>query len=342
MESKPINTERFSTNLRRRAIDLQTRRILITKFNGSVQEKDLSLPANCDGFGRVHRFRRDQGPNWPPNPLPIDPALHFLGRPTSDELEAQVFQNAVCSWRCWYCFVDFDLLSADPKHSEFKSATELLDLYLRETSRPAIIDLSGGQPDLVPEWTVWMLEEIKARGLERRIFVWSDDNLSNDFLWRFLSSADLETIRNSPNYGRVGCFKGYDPDSFAFNTSAEPGLFFEQFKLMRRLVLAGFDVYGYATFTSPDNKDVRGKVRQFVDRLQSEVHELFPLRTIPLRIREFTPMVQRRRPEQAMALGVQEEAANAWCEELEARFDADTRSRAVFQHQLVCAHAHGS
>jgi uncharacterized Fe-S cluster-containing radical SAM superfamily protein len=342
MGNKPIDTEQFSTNLRRRAIDLQSQRLLITKFTGSEQEKDLSLPANCGGFGRIHRFRRNQGVDWPPNPLPIDPALHFLGYPHQDEIEVQVFQNAVCSWRCWYCFVDFDLLSADPKHSEYKSAAELLDLYLRETGRPAIIDLSGGQPDLVPEWTLWMLEEIKARGLERQMFVWSDDNLSNDFLWRFLSSSDLETVRNSPNYGRVGCFKGYDRESFAFNTSAEPNLFFEQFKLMRRLVDAGFDVYGYATLTSPNSADVRAKVREFVDRLQNEVHELFPLRTIPLRIRKFTPMVQRHQPEQAIALEIQEEAAKAWCEELEARFDADTRSRAIFQHQLVRTNVYGS
>jgi len=217
-----------------------------------------------------------------------------------------------------------------------------LDLYLKERNRPAIIDLSGGQPDLVPEWTVWMLEEIAARDLSKEIFVWSDDNLSNDFLWRFLSRTDLETLGSAANYARVGCFKGYDPDSFGFNTSAEPNLFFEQFKLMRRLVLAGFDVYGYATFTSPSTKDVRRKIREFVDRLQSEVHELFPLRTIPLRIREFTPMVQRHQPDQEIALEVQEEAVKAWCEELEARFDADTRSRAVFEHQVERTRAYGS
>jgi uncharacterized Fe-S cluster-containing radical SAM superfamily protein len=342
MELKVINTEKFSSALRDRAIDLVNRRVLMTKFPGSEQEKDFSLPANCAGFGRIHHFRRNQGLNWPANPLPIDPALNFLGYAHKDEIEVQVFQNAVCSWRCWYCFVDFDLLSANPKHSEFKSAAELLDLYLEEANRPAIIDLSGGQPDLVPEWTVWMLEEIAARGLSKKIFVWSDDNLSNDFLWRFLSRTDLETLANAPNYARVGCFKGFDHESFGFNTRAEPSLFFEQFKLMRRLVLGGFDVYGYATFTSPNTKGVRTRVREFVDRLQSQVHELFPLRTIPLRIREFTPMVQRRQPEQTIALEVQEEAAIAWSDELEARFDADTRSRTVFQNRLVHTHTHGS
>jgi uncharacterized Fe-S cluster-containing radical SAM superfamily protein len=342
MQSKVINTEKFSSAMRDRAIDLRNRRVLMTKFPGSEQEKDFELPANCGGFGRIHHFHRNQGVNWPPNPLPIDPALYFLELPRQDEIEVQVFQNAVCSWRCWYCFVDFDLLSANPKHSEFKSASELLDLYLNESNRPAIVDLSGGQPDLVPEWTLWMLEEIKARRLSSKVFVWSDDNLSNDFLWRFLSEANLEALRDSPNYARVGCFKGYDPDSFGFNTSAEPYLFFEQFKLMRRLVLAGFDVYGYATFTSTNTKEVGRKVREFVDRLQSEVHELFPLRTIPLRIRAFTPMLRRHQREQAIAMEVQEEAVRAWCEELAARFDAETRSREVFQHQLDGTYAHGS
>jgi uncharacterized Fe-S cluster-containing radical SAM superfamily protein len=342
MEIKVINTEKFSAQLRRRGIDLERRRILVTKYGGSLQETDLSLPANCDGFGRIHYFHRDQGLNWPPNSLPIDPALNFLGYPRTDEMRVQVFQNAICSWRCWYCFVDFDLLSANPAHSEFRTAHELISLYLAQPSPPAVIDLSGGQPDLVPEWTLWMLEEIKSRGLSSSIFVWSDDNLSNDYLWRFLSREDLATIVGSQNYARVGCFKGYDPRSFAFNTAADPSLFDQQFELMRRLVSAGFDVYGYVTFTSPQTKDVKRKVREFIDRLQTEVHELFPLRTVPLRIKEFAPMMQRLRPEDAVALEVQQEAVDAWCDELKNRFDASTRERPIYEHRLSRVHPHGS
>jgi hypothetical protein len=52
--------------------------------------------------------------------------------------------------------------------------------------------------------------------------------------------------------------------------------------------------------------------------------------------------LRRRQPDQGIALQVQEEAAKAWCEELEARFDAETRSRAIFQHQLVHTRAYGS
>ena len=83
-----------------------------------------------------------------------------------------------------------------------------------------MIDLTGGQPDLVPEWVPWMMRALQESGFEDRVYLWSDDNLSNDYFWRFLSPADQELVATWPMYGRVCCFKGYDPTSFAFNTAA--------------------------------------------------------------------------------------------------------------------------
>ena len=296
----------------------------MTRFDQSQQSKDLTLPANC----------RSRGDDWPANPLPIDPALDFLGLPQRDEIQVQVFQNAICSWRCWYCFVDFDLLSANPEHSEFKTVEELLDLYLQEPSRPSIIDLSGGQPDLVPEWGLWFADALAARGLDREVYLWSDDNLSNDYLWRYLSSTDLARLASYENYGRVGCFKGFDSESFSFNTKANPELFDEQFGLMRRLVETGFDVYGYTTFTSATDRDLAKHMAIFVDRLQSEVHPLFPLRTVPLQIFEFTPTRKRMGPEHERALSIQKDAARAWTEELQRRFPENVRDKRIYEHQI--------
>src|SRR4051812_33151798 len=117
-----INTERFSVAMRDKAIDLAGRRVLVTNLHGSEQEQDLSEPANCNGYGRVRHFRRLTSPGWPENPLPIDPASWKLGLVREDVLKAQVFQNAACNWRCWYCFVPFELLSANAKHSGWLSA----------------------------------------------------------------------------------------------------------------------------------------------------------------------------------------------------------------------------
>ncbi len=329
-----IDTGKFSAHLRRRGLRLDSREVLITKFNGSKEAKDFTLPPNCQGFGRIHHFRRFQGDNWPSNSLPIDPALKALQLPPRDMLLVQVFQNAICSWRCWYCFVDFDLLSANPRFSEFKTCEQILDLYLAEPERPLVIDLSGGQPDLVPEWGYWFYQELIKRSLSDQVYLWTDDNLSNDYLWRFLKPEQINELARSTHYGRVGCFKGYDPFSFRFNTKAAPELFKQQFHLMRRLVDSGFDVFGYATFTNSTDVDIRQHMRVFVDRLQEEVHELFPLRTVPLRITRFSPTKGRMTSDEERAIEIQKVAVEAWTEELEGRFTVDIRKRSITEQRI--------
>jgi uncharacterized Fe-S cluster-containing radical SAM superfamily protein len=328
-----LDTERFSASLRRRGIDLDNRRILVTRFQHSDQAKDFTVPPNCAGFGRIHHFHRTQPAPWPENPLPIDPAALALDLPPSNILCTQVFQNAICSWRCWYCFVDFELLSANTKFSEFKSADELVDLYLTETDRPGVIDLSGGQPDLVPEWGLWFARALSRRNMLSSVYLWSDDNLSNDYLWRYLQPDEIQELAGLRNYGRVGCFKGFDAESFSFNTKADPKLFAEQFALMTRLVQAGFDVYGYVTLTTVVETGIEAKMAEFVDRLQ-QVHPNFPLRTVPLRISVFTPTQARLGPDQEKALDLQERAVVAWNYELRRRFSQGELLKNITTHAL--------
>ena len=94
---------------------------------------------------------------------------------------------------------------------------------------------------------------------------------------------------------------------------------------MRKLVDAGFDVYGYITLTSDDDKNIAASIADFMDRLQSEVHPKFPLRTIPLRIYEFNPTKDRMGPEHQRALEIQVDAVQAWTEELQKRFSTKLR-----------------
>ncbi|MDP2857265.1 MAG: hypothetical protein Q8P50_04720, partial [Bacillota bacterium] len=88
-------------------------------------------------------------------------------------------------------------------------------MYLSQDDRPFIIDISGGQPDLTPEWVPWMMSEIRARGLENDVYLWSDNNLSNDFFWQYLAEAERSLVATYKNYGRVCCFKGFDAESFS-------------------------------------------------------------------------------------------------------------------------------
>lgn len=324
----PINTEVASARYRSLLIDTSRRRILLTNYHGTEQERDLTEPPNCGGVGRIRHFCRHASAGWVSNPLPIDPAARALGLGTIDELSAQVFQNAGCNWRCWYCFVPFELLSANPKHSEWVTVSQMVDLLLQEHHRPSVIDLSGGEPELTPEWIVWVLEELRRRSLDRDFYVWSDDNLSTDYFWKYLSSSEQELVATFPNYGRVGCFKGFDRESFTYNTNAEQAAFDRQFELMRRLVRTGMDVYAYVTFTTPGTSDLRTHLSDFVDRLQ-QIDANLPLRTIPLEVRVFSPVGARLTDIHRQALQNQWLALDAWQYELDRRFASGLRAEPI-------------
>jgi hypothetical protein len=196
-----------------------------------------------------------------------------------------------------------------------------------------VIDLTGGQPDLTPEWVPWMMQELRNRGLDHDTYLWSDDNLSNDYFWRYLSDEDINLIREYRNYGKVCCFKGYDRESFAFNTRAHEDLFASQFSLIERLKSLGLDLYCYATFTTANARDVKGRMAEFVDRLQA-VDRNLPLRTVPLEIRSYGPTNLRMRSVPVAAYENQHLAVWAWCEELSRRFSEAELSAGITEVPL--------
>ena len=322
----PINTEFYSNHLRERAIVPSERKILIAQLSDSHQEADFTAPVNCGGYGRIRHFHFQKYSDWSANPLPILPAAKALGYSPDSTLRAQVFQNAACNWRCWYCYVDFSLLSANLRRSHYFTPEELVDRYLQEDDRPYVLDLSGGQPDLTPEWVVWTMEALEQRGLIGKVFLWSDDNLSNHYFWKFLTPKQRAYIASFTQYARVGCFKGYDADSFAFNTLASPELFQQQFEIYRELLQSGLDMYAYVTFTAVPHKGLSQAMEQFVDNLQA-IHDNLPLRTVPLKIEVFTPTSKRIKQAQAQALSFQYDVHAAWLEELQKRFSES-------QHQV--------
>jgi uncharacterized Fe-S cluster-containing radical SAM superfamily protein len=319
-----IKTDDLSRRLREQAVRPAKQQVLIARISGSAQELDLSEAPNCEGYGRIRHFRYETPEPWPKNPLPMLPAAHQLGVPVEDVTNAQVFQNAACNWRCWYCYVPFNLLAANDHLANWLTCDELVRLYLQEDTRSLVIDCSGGQPDLTPEWVPWMMEALRKAGLSDNVYLWSDDNLSNDYYWRYLTRDQHELVATYANYGRVCCFKGFDPTSFAFNTRADPKLFDRQFDLFSRLLSTGMDLYAYATFTSPTDRSLDALMRAFVGRLMS-IHRNLPLRLVPLRIETYGVAKERVGIEQQTALLVQEDAICSWNRQIAQRFTHDER-----------------
>lgn len=312
-----IDTDHVSIDLRSRMVDVDRRAISLTRFPESEQQTDLSEAPNCDGFGRVHTFVEDAFDDWPNNPLPILPAVRALGLTEQSSIAAQVFQNSGCNWRCWYCFVPFADLTA--RRGTLVPVSQMVTWTLDTHKEPHMVDLSGGQPDLTPEWSVWFLEELDRRSADQ-VYVWSDDNLSTEHLWTSLSTEQRSYLGEHPRYGRACCIKGYDKASFSFNTLASPEMFDRQFELVRRLREdTKIDFFVYMTITTPTTETLSGNMRAFVDRLQA-IHEFLPLRCVPLKILEWGPVGPRLNDERRQALQNQFSALDAWQAEIARRF----------------------
>jgi uncharacterized Fe-S cluster-containing radical SAM superfamily protein len=243
-------------------------------------------------------------------------------------MPAQLFQLAACNWDCWYCFVPKELRAGDDYLAKWVSPADLLDLYMLETGAPRVIVLSGGHPGLVPEWVPWTMEELIARGLERKVYLWSDDSLSTEASWNFLSDEHVALMEAYPSYGCVGCFKGFDAASFCFNTGQPAELFDRQFRLMARLLELRVDRYAYVTVTTPTVSSVSDSMSRFVDRLQGLDTNL-PLRTVPLKIQVFAPVRENLHGDRARSLELQSVAAEAWLAELRARYSAADLARSI-------------
>ena len=317
----------LAERLRSRVFDEKNRKFLLSKISESSQAGDLSVPSNCNGFGRIHHFRRNIDPLWIPDPLPMDPACHKLGISDLEMIETQVFQLAACNVHCWYCFVPDSLKCANDRLSGWFSAEEMIHSYLAETSNVNVLDLSGGNPELAPEWVLDTMRALEKAQKTGDVYLWSDDTLTTDFLFD-MDCSDIKYMSSYPMYGKVCCLKGFDADSFVFNSGLTQEMFIGQFERFEKYVDLGFDVYAYVTLTCSSTEGIDEKINAFADKLQ-KIHPLLPLRTVPLKILMFTPTKSRMNSRYQEALENQMVAISAWKKMLENRFSEMQRAQSI-------------
>jgi uncharacterized Fe-S cluster-containing radical SAM superfamily protein len=298
-----------------------TREFLLARISGSDQEKDLSRPPNCNGFGRIRHFKRWLDDDWL-DPLPMDPMSKSLKVPYVDLVEAQVFQIASCNLRCWYCFVPDNLKKGNQISASSFTGQEMIDLFACADNQVRLLDLSGGNPELVPEWLVDTMKALDKRGLKEHVYLWSDDTLTTDYFFQFLSKEERKIICEYPHYGKVGCFKGFDESSFHFNTNLGKAFYKQQFELFSRYLEMGLDIYGYVTFTSDNIEGIDGKINDFINRLK-KIHPLLPLRIVPLKIVLFSPVEQRINVTYETAMINQLVVHKEWQKQLRAIYNED-------------------
>lgn len=146
--------------------------------------------------------------------------------------------------------------------------------------------------------------------------------MTTDYAFEYLSKEELSYMASYRNFGKVGCFKGFDAHSFAFNSKLPENMYEKQFERFERYVDMGLDIYGYVTLTSDNYDGIEEKMGKFVDRLQ-KIHPILPLRTVPLKIFIFTPTGSRLNDRYSMALENQTRAIKAWKVELSKRYSKE-------------------
>lgn len=277
--------------IRQRLVAVATRSVLLADLSDSVQDRDSYTRVNCEGLGRIRRFSAHALlMNTGRGVLPRRRIYRTLE--TQDSFETQVFQLAGCNWRCWYCFVDDGLLDAIPSRSRMTPVSEMVERYLLTSNRPQVLDLSGGQPDLVPEWALWTMQELEGRGLRGSVHVWMDDNLSGDFMSSVLGKAEIKYMAGFPRHSRAGCFKGIDDSSMRANSGDAGASVRGQLRAVDALLSNGFDPIFYVTLTGPIEGNPGDACRQFLGELR-RIHPVLPLKVVPLEVRNFAATLAR-------------------------------------------------
>ncbi|MFI3163497.1 MAG: radical SAM protein [Bacillota bacterium] len=316
---------------REKFIDVNNFKILVSKIAESEQEQDLSKKATCNGYARTHHFKREVI-NWVEDPLPIDPANHYFGKTIKENLiTAEVFQMSYCNMDCWYCFVPDNLKQARVEMSKWMSCSEIIDELEKYCLGNTVIDLSGGNPELTPEWPLWLLREIEKRGLSAKYYVWSDDTLSSCSMELYLSTDEIHELASYRNYGKVCCFKGFNEYSYTYNSGISGKNFLKSFDYLKRYIDYGFDVYGYITLTIDTLENLENEISNFFDLVESRCCKNFLLRIIPLKIFIFAPTKNRLDVTDCYYSGInnQEKVLDAWVKELGKRFSKEELTKSI-------------
>lgn len=335
--------------LRPRMIDLKNKKVLLASFVGTSQAKDIAVRTKviadyfrakiyekCEEKEKgLHNFRQE----------PAGIATYRLENLQGKEkdwcgpsIEACnkvfLFQLNGCNLNCWYCYVDDVNKSANPKFGDYISCEEILMHFLVESRKGQfsrdldkkvnVLRISGGEPLIVPEVIFWMIETIEKFELQDYLYLWVDTNLSTgEFYWKYLTKEQRDKIRNYKNIGFMGCYKGIDEEMFSEVTGAAPKFFGEQFKVHRKLIDEGLDVYSYLYPVPVSAYNLTKRISDFINRMQKEVSELAPLRMTTPYIKIYTPLEtdSRLTPERIVAVEKNQHLATGiWKEYMKIRF----------------------
>lgn len=260
------------------------RAVLFANILETKEAEDFYHCVNHDGFGRIREFTKFS--------MHIETELikhrKFIringeGR-WSEQYLSQVFQIGVCPLRCRYCFVDRQNLDGTNKNSVFLQPEDIIGMFLETWPDIRNLDLSGGSPDLFPEFLFGLLHEIERVGLKGKITIWSESNLDTRFYSR-LSKGMMNYIITFPYFHLLCSLKGWDSESVLYNTQNTMN-FEEQVKGIEFFCRKHFPISVYLVFIG-NRVATLEDIRKLYVRLKN-IDMRLPEWCIPLYIKKFS------------------------------------------------------
>ena len=314
---------KYAEKLRPRMINLPEKKVLLARFTDPTsQMKWDTKKISFDFFRRKTYVQPDE---WDRNPLPYDGkpasiAAQKLNLNIRDCTHVLLFQVNGCNLSCWFCYVNDEINRAIPGSGRFFTAQEILLHYLAATRKAQftpdklnILRISGGEPMLVPEIIVWLIEEVKNLDLQNSIYLWADTNLTPDFYFTKLNDEQRKLIKEFPNIGFMGCYKGIDEFEFWKNTKADPKFLSRQFKMHRHYVDEGLDFYTYLVPLFFNHKNLEERIKRFIKIFCQEVGEKELKNLWILEMHDYyTSTKERLTPEGKQAIEDQEKVKEVW------------------------------
>ena len=201
--------------------------------------------------------------------------------------------SAACTLSCWHCYVAEE--SKNPEWGlrenliEYVTTDQIIDAFFeqRDTDEkrgklPAnVLRITGGEPFLMPDLILQILEKLSERGKTEEIFIWTETNLT-PFLRKKGSDqpllekerwVDLDELAKFKNLAIHPCLHGICPSNFHWITGHDPYYFNGLLDGLKILIEHGLDIY--PTFGS--NVAPSEMVPYIFKRLM-EIDEKLPLR----------------------------------------------------------------
>ncbi|MCG2790764.1 MAG: radical SAM protein [Actinomycetia bacterium] len=209
-----------------------------------------------------------------------------------------------CPLNCWHCYIEECLkcncnictikkvdCNRNRKNEmyikeDWFSAKKIVESFIEQRnlnkgkecfSNTNILRITGGEPFLVPDLLLEILEELKNKQLHKEAFLWAETNLIPLIVQennrKLVPDEVLDKLAKYDNFCVHPCFHGVNQNNFEEVTGQTIDNFNFLLNAFERLLNAGIDIY--PTFGS--NMSSPEDVECFYNKI-SGINELLPLR----------------------------------------------------------------